>query len=73
MADDHMIGATISIGISIIQDPDQNLAILLAQADQALYQAKARGRNRVALATIEAFLQPDADVTRGSSASHAAA
>jgi predicted signal transduction protein with EAL and GGDEF domain len=44
--------ATISIGIAIIQDPQQDLSALIEQADQALYRAKAEGRNRVALAFL---------------------
>jgi diguanylate cyclase (GGDEF)-like protein len=46
------ISATISIGVAIIQDSTQNLSMLLGQADQALYRAKARGRNRVELAPV---------------------
>src|SRR5215216_2650355 len=51
--DERTIASTLSIGVSIIQDPAQDLAALLAQADQALYLAKARGRNRVELAASD--------------------
>jgi diguanylate cyclase (GGDEF)-like protein len=73
VVDDQMIGATISIGITIIQDPDQDLSTLLGQADQALYQAKARGRDRVALATLEAFLAPDVITMPGTTSGPAVA
>ncbi len=45
--------ATASIGVSVIVDPSQDLAKLITLADQALYLAKARGRNRVEVAPIE--------------------
>ena len=51
--DGQPLGATLSIGIAIIQNPQENLGSLLTQADQALYRAKARGRDRVELATLE--------------------
>jgi diguanylate cyclase (GGDEF)-like protein len=52
MVGGQTVSATISVGVAIIQDPTQDLTNLLAQADQALYRAKARGRNRVELAPI---------------------
>ena len=44
------LGVTISIGVAETGDTAQTLAALLEQADAALYAAKARGRNAVALA-----------------------
>jgi len=41
------IEATASVGMSIL-DPGQDMSALLDRADQALYRAKASGRNRVA-------------------------
>lgn len=37
---------TASFGVALLQ-PDQSFAMLLSQADEALYRAKAQGRNRV--------------------------
>ena len=53
MVDGETIYATASIGVSVIVDPRQDLAKLITLADQALYLAKARGRNRVEVAAIE--------------------
>ncbi len=51
------IYATASIGVSVIVDPQQDLAKLITLADQALYLAKARGRNRVEVAPIDAVAE----------------
>jgi diguanylate cyclase (GGDEF)-like protein len=51
--DGYAIGATVSIGVVISQDAALDMSELLAQADQALYYAKERGRNRVEVATVE--------------------
>jgi diguanylate cyclase (GGDEF)-like protein len=50
--DDQALNATASIGVSVIIDPAQDLARLITLADQALYLAKARGRNRVEMAPL---------------------
>ena len=44
--------ATVSVGIAISDDASSDLAALLDVADQALYRAKALGRNRVELSTL---------------------
>jgi diguanylate cyclase (GGDEF)-like protein len=53
----HAVNATASIGVSIIQDPQQDIAALLSQADQALYRAKARGRNRVVVIGLDLLME----------------
>jgi diguanylate cyclase (GGDEF)-like protein len=52
VVDDQVLNATASIGVSVIIDPAQDLARLITLADQALYLAKARGRNRVEMAPL---------------------
>ena len=51
--DGYAVGATVSIGVVISQDTTLDMPELLAQADQALYYAKERGRNRVEVATFD--------------------
>jgi diguanylate cyclase (GGDEF)-like protein len=51
--DGQALHATASIGVAVIVDPQQDLAQLITLADQALYLAKARGRNRVEVAPID--------------------
>ena len=58
VVDGKTIYATASIGVSVIVDPRQDLAKLITLADQALYLAKARGRNRVEVAPIEVTEEP---------------
>ena len=48
---DHHVDATVSVGIAVAQaDIPENVAELFARADNALYRAKERGRNRVEIA-----------------------
>ncbi len=55
--DGRPVGATVSIGIVVNQDAPLDVPELLGQADQALYYAKERGRNRVELATLDLVLR----------------
>jgi diguanylate cyclase (GGDEF)-like protein len=41
------LSATVSVGIAVSDDASVDLSALQKQADQALYRAKAQGRNRV--------------------------
>src|SRR5579885_408862 len=50
--DDRPVGATVSIGLAYCESPVLDVSGLLAEADQALYHAKERGRNRVEVATL---------------------
>ena len=51
------VGATVSIGMVFSDDGAFDVPELLAQADQALYFAKERGRNRVEVATLDLVLR----------------
>jgi diguanylate cyclase (GGDEF)-like protein len=62
VVDGQALHATMSIGVSVIVDPRQSLAELMKLADQALYLAKARGRNRVEVAAFEPVLRDEAPV-----------
>ena len=58
--DGRPVGATVSIGMAVSRDQPLDVPELLAQADQALYFAKARGRNRVEVAALDLVLQGEA-------------
>ncbi|MET0070940.1 MAG: GGDEF domain-containing protein [Candidatus Thiodiazotropha sp.] len=47
---------TISIGVSEVEDSDDDVGELIYRADKALYEAKKRGRNRVVILTKGNFL-----------------
>jgi diguanylate cyclase (GGDEF)-like protein len=55
--DSRPVGATVSIGLVHCQEALLDVPQLLAQADQALYYAKKRGRNRVEVASLELVMQ----------------
>ena len=44
------VGATLSIGVSGVEEADPNESAMLKRADAALYAAKANGRNRLEIA-----------------------
>jgi diguanylate cyclase (GGDEF)-like protein len=71
--DDQPIGATISIGVAVIQDPSHDLATLLEEADQALYRAKNQGRNRVELSAVRSGPEIESAPDMGSQAEAVAA
>ncbi|HLZ38796.1 MAG TPA: diguanylate cyclase [Mycobacteriales bacterium] len=49
----HLLNVTVSIGVAVWPDDGVDQHLLLSSADAALYQAKARGKNRFELATPE--------------------
>jgi diguanylate cyclase (GGDEF)-like protein len=55
--DGNVVGATVSIGVVVNEHPPLDVGELLSQADQALYYAKERGRNRVEVATLDLVLR----------------
>jgi diguanylate cyclase (GGDEF)-like protein len=56
---------TVSVGVTLGCDPRQPMAELLAAADQALYRAKANGRNRVEMSEPEIVPAAPAAVADG--------
>jgi diguanylate cyclase (GGDEF)-like protein len=58
--DGHPVAGTCSIGVALSDDGHFDMTELLGQADQALYSAKERGRNRSEVATVEFILRLDA-------------
>jgi diguanylate cyclase (GGDEF)-like protein len=49
---EDMIGVTVSVGVAVADGPDQAFTPLMLAADDALYRAKANGRNRVECAPV---------------------
>ena len=55
--DGRPVGGTVSIGMAVCDDGLLDVAGMLAQADEALYCAKERGRNRVEVASLELMMR----------------
>lgn len=49
VSDGRTIRLTASMGVTAIQAADENIEIMFKRADEALYEAKAQGRNRVVM------------------------
>ncbi|MGE3149891.1 MAG: diguanylate cyclase [Pseudorhodoplanes sp.] len=58
--DGRPVQATISIGMALSESGGIDMSSLLAQADQALYCAKERGRNRTEIGSLDLFVDRDA-------------
>jgi diguanylate cyclase (GGDEF)-like protein len=75
--DGHPVGATVSMGMVVSEDGLQDIAGLLAQADETLYRAKERGRNRVEIASLQLVMdrarEPDPRLQPVSTASSSVA
>jgi diguanylate cyclase (GGDEF)-like protein len=63
--DGRPVGATVSIGMVHCDSPLFDVSGLLAQADQALYFAKERGRDRVEVASLDLVLDRKPKPTEG--------
>ena len=59
--DGRPANATVSIGVALCEQGPLDVSTMLAQADQALYHAKERGRNRVELASLDLVLRLDSN------------
>jgi diguanylate cyclase (GGDEF)-like protein len=64
---EHHVDATVSVGIAVLPpEMTENVAELFARADNALYRAKERGRNRVEVAgkAVQVVFKPEEEVPR---------
>ncbi len=71
--DGRAIGGTVSMGMVIAETNLFDIPALLAQADEALYCAKERGRNRVEIASLQLMLERAQEAPRGRAAPAASA
>jgi diguanylate cyclase (GGDEF)-like protein len=55
--DGRPVSATVSIGMVVTEEQPLDVPALLGQADEALYYAKERGRNRVEIASLDLVLR----------------
>jgi len=65
MVSGNTVGGTVSVGVVVSQQTPFDLHSLLGRADQALYAAKERGRNRVELAGDEKLLAQTVEMVDG--------
>jgi diguanylate cyclase (GGDEF)-like protein len=56
VVDQRPVGGTVSMGMVVTEDGLRDLPTLLAQADEALYCAKERGRNRIEVGSLQLVL-----------------
>jgi diguanylate cyclase (GGDEF)-like protein len=62
--DGRPVGGTVSMGMVVSESGLNDLTALLAQADEALYCAKERGRNRIEFASLQLVLGRARDAER---------
>ncbi len=55
------VNGTVSVGVALCEQGPLDVSAALAQADQALYHAKQRGRNRVEIASVDLVLRLDSN------------
>jgi diguanylate cyclase (GGDEF)-like protein len=60
--DGRVVGATVSTGMAFSNHGAFELPVMLLKADQALYRAKADGRNRLAISMPEMMLDEDEEL-----------
>lgn len=65
IVDGHPLCGTLSAGVAVTTDSLMTVDQLLARADEALYAAKAGGRNRVVVANAEGAAQVRAEAPEG--------
>ncbi len=71
--DDRPVAGTVSMGMVISEDGLSDLPVLMAQADDALYCAKERGRNRIEVASLQLVMDRVEEAERRSARPMAAA
>jgi diguanylate cyclase (GGDEF)-like protein len=60
----HILWVTVSIGIAIYPNDDDDIAVLLTKADTAMYEAKSRGRNSFCIYTPSLSTCDNAQLSR---------
>ena len=61
VVDGCAVNGTVSVGVALCEHGLLDVSAALAQADQALYHAKQRGRNRVEIASVDLVLRLDSN------------
>jgi diguanylate cyclase (GGDEF)-like protein len=59
----HILWVTVSIGIAIYPNDDDDIAVLLTKADTAMYEAKSRGRNSYRIYSADLSICDDSQLS----------